>query len=290
MRIGMLCALVLTIIHHVFRTFLRHIDRLQVELDRARSIHTIKTEFTWVQRSFSSSISNYPLSRGRFSWTGNLFNLHRSLHLWISSRSSALQLDSSATGFQRQYANVLHQSITAYQQLPIVSAGCDRAEYERRFAGPQIIDAGHRILSRPYFRERYAVLQRSGLWPCITPRNLLDMLTLSRRDSLKGQWKEAIVEYAKAITMVQRAKRISKLGQKECEAERERELTNTGRIGWDPMENVDWLLVELESNLLVRSIQAKIAAEMLRPAAGRNSVMQLNMGEGKSSVGSLSPA
>jgi len=31
------------------------------------------------------------------------------------------------------------------------------------------------------------------------------------------------------------------------------------------MENIEWLLVELESNLLIRSIQAKIAAEVLRP-------------------------
>jgi len=37
------------------------------------------------------------------------------------------------------------------------------------------------------------------------------------------------------------------------------------------MENIEWLLVELESNLLIRSIQAKIAAEMLPPATGRNS-------------------
>jgi len=133
--------------------------------------------------------------------------------------------------------------------------------------------------------EKDAVLVRSGLWPRITPRDLLDMLTLSRRHLLQENWKEAIVKYAEAITMVQRAKRISKLGQNE--AEREREVMNTGRIGWDPMKNMDWLLVELESNLLVRSIQAKIAAEMIRP---RNSVMQLNMGEGKSSVCSVFPA
>ena len=37
------------------------------------------------------------------------------------------------------------------------------------------------------------------------------------------------------------------------------------------MENIEWLLVELEINLLIRSIEAKIAAEMLPPATGRNS-------------------
>ena len=191
----------------------------------------------------------------------------------------------SATGFQRPYANALRQSITAYQQLPIENRACNTAEYKLCLQDLGSLMQDMKSSLGP-ISEKDRVLLKSGLWPRITPRNLLDMLTLSRRDSLNGQWKEAIVEYAKAVTMVQRAKRIGKLGQKECEAERERELTNTGRIGWNPTENMDWLLVELESNLLVRPIQTKIAAEMLRPAVGHNSVMQLNMGEGKSSVGS----
>src|SRR5690606_708337 len=43
-------------------------------------------------------------------------------------------------------------------------------------------------------------------------------------------------------------------------------------------------LLEIESNLMIRSAQADIAKEMLNPTSGKNSVMQLNMGEGKSSV------
>ena len=281
----MLFALVLMITNNIFRAFLQRVDRVQVELDRGRFSPTIETGFTWVQQPFSFSTSKQPF----ISWSILLDRQFTPPQSAVESLLSKFKAatEPSATGFHHRYANALRQSITAYQQLPTVSRASSRVEYERRLLALESLMKEIKSSLSP-ISERDAVLLRSGLWPRITPRNLLAMLTISRRNSVKGQWKEAIVEYAKAVTMVQRAKRISKLGQ--TEAEWERELTNTGRIGWDPMENMDWILVELESNLLIRPIQAKIAAEMLRPATGRNSVMQLNMGEGKSSVGSPSSA
>ena len=283
----MLYALVPIITNNIFRAFLQRVDRLQVELDRGRFSPTIETGFTWVQQPFSFSTSKL----SSISWSILLDRQITPPQSAVESLLSKFKAATkpSATGFQHRYANALRQSITAYQQRPTVSRASSRVEYERRLLALESIMKEIKSSLGP-ISEKDAVLLKSGLWPRITPRNLLAMLTISRRHSVKGQWKEAIVEYAKAVTMVQRAKRISKLGQTECEAEREREMTNTGRIGWDPMENMDWLLVELESNFLIRSIQAKIAAEMLRPATGRNSVMQLNMGEGKSSVGSPSSA
>jgi len=288
MIIGMLCALILTVIDNILRDFLQHIDRVQDELDGARSSPTIETEFTWVQQPFSFSPSRLP----SVSWSILLVDRQFTppqfaVEILLSKFNVATA--PTATDFQHRYAKALRQSIVAYQQLPIGSRASSRVEYERRLLALESL-LKHIKTSLAPISEKDVVLLESGLWPRITPRNLLAMLNISRRHSLQRQWKGAIVEYAKAVTMVQRAKRISKLGQTECEAEREGELTNTGRIGWDPMENVDWLLVELESNLLIRSIQAKIATKMLRPAKGRNSVMQMNMGEGKSSVCSPSSA
>ncbi len=282
-----MCALVLTIIDNIFRAFLQRIDRLQIELDRAKLPHTIETGFTWAQQSFSFSISNLPRISWSFLLDRQVTRPQSAVERLLSKFNAAIA--PSPAGFRRPYADALRQSITAYQRLPIESRACNTTEYKRCLLDIGSLEQDMKSSLGP-ISEKDRVLLKSGLWPRITPRNLLDMLTLSRRDSLNRQWKEAIVEYAKAVTMVQRAKRIGKLGQKGCEAEREKELTNTGRIGWNPMENMDWLLVELESSLLVRPIQTKIAAEMLRPAVGHNSVMQLNMGEGKSSVGSPSSA
>jgi hypothetical protein len=50
------------------------------------------------------------------------------------------------------------------------------------------------------------------------------------------------------------------------------------------LDHPDWLLLELENNILIRPEQAQIATEMISPSSGSNSIMQLNMGLGKSSV------
>ncbi|KAF2437256.1 hypothetical protein P171DRAFT_459255 [Karstenula rhodostoma CBS 690.94] len=44
------------------------------------------------------------------------------------------------------------------------------------------------------------------------------------------------------------------------------------------------LLIEAESGIIVRQVQEQIAGEIQQPLSGRNAVMQLNIGEGKSSV------
>ncbi|KAN0080285.1 Protein of unknown function (DUF3638) domain containing protein [Tylopilus felleus] len=76
-------------------------------------------------------------------------------------------------------------------------------------------------------------------------------------------------------TKSERALTQSELGQ---------ELWNEGCDGWDAEAYPDWLLIQLQGNLLVRPIQAQVACEMISPCSGSNMAMQLNMGEGKSSV------
>lgn len=44
------------------------------------------------------------------------------------------------------------------------------------------------------------------------------------------------------------------------------------------------MLLQLEGNFLIRPQQVNIAEEMLSPQTSRNTAMQLNMGQGKSSV------
>ncbi|KAF7555952.1 hypothetical protein G7Z17_g1782 [Cylindrodendrum hubeiense] len=46
----------------------------------------------------------------------------------------------------------------------------------------------------------------------------------------------------------------------------------------------EWLLLECESGIMIREVQQQIAQEMIQPPDNENAVMQLNMGEGKSSV------
>ncbi|KAL8647212.1 MAG: hypothetical protein Q9210_005690 [Variospora velana] len=86
------------------------------------------------------------------------------------------------------------------------------------------------------------------------------------------------------MTIWQRARRLV-LAVERCDSlSFFRELENPGRQGWSAYERPDWLLIEIENDLLVRPVQARVAVEMIEPSSCANTLMQLNMGEGKSSV------
>ncbi|RDA87621.1 hypothetical protein CP532_3820 [Ophiocordyceps camponoti-leonardi (nom. inval.)] len=127
-----------------------------------------------------------------------------------------------------------------------------------------------------------AILVQAEYFPRVCPILFLKHLRQRLFNSLSGPWKDAIVAYGLAITLAQQARRLVKLQDNEVDLDRE--LENTGRQGWDPYNYPEWLLLECESELMIRKVQTQIAQQMIQPPNGRNAVMQLNMGEGKSSV------
>ncbi|KAM4066192.1 hypothetical protein HRG_000332 [Hirsutella rhossiliensis] len=56
-----------------------------------------------------------------------------------------------------------------------------------------------------------------------------------------------------------------------------------GHNNWDPIQFPDWLLLEIESNILIRREQIEVAKAIISPPSSSNSVLQLNMGRGKTS-------
>ena len=122
----------------------------------------------------------------------------------------------------------------------------------------------------------------ANMWPRLSTISLLQNLAGDKVVTLPDEWKGALIEYGLAISHLQRAERLlARLGD---DLELLSELSNPGHQGWNPMHHPDWLLLEVESNILIRPVQAQIADEMISPSSGTNSIMQLNMGEGKSSV------
>jgi hypothetical protein len=126
------------------------------------------------------------------------------------------------------------------------------------------------------------VAHRASMLPRLSPSIILSRLSRATLTTLSEDWKKVIVQYGLAVAELQRAGRLlACVGNK---ADLVSELANPGHIDWDPMEYPDWLLLELENNILIRQEQAQIAKQMISPSSGRNSIMQLNMGLGKSSV------
>ena len=120
------------------------------------------------------------------------------------------------------------------------------------------------------------------MWPRLSTSSLLQHLARAKVALLRDDWKVFLIEYGLAITNLQRAQRLlTRLGK---DSELLSELANPGHQGWDPVHYTDWLLFEIENNILIRQVQAQTAQEMMSPSSGANSILQLNMGEGKSSV------
>jgi hypothetical protein len=190
-----------------------------------------------------------------------------------------------------KYASILRASLHAFRQLEHTST------YQRPPFGLEVFQDYRFDLTRSVESHFKDVCQKLGpsssaetmladadLWPRTSESALLCHLSTARVQSLAVPWKTILLTFAEKIASLQRAERMlksAKLGDYRTLC---RELETPGREGWSTHEQPSWLLLEIENNITIRPLQAKVANEMMSPTSGTNSVMQLNMGEGKSSV------
>ncbi|PQE07113.1 p-loop containing nucleoside triphosphate hydrolase protein [Rutstroemia sp. NJR-2017a BVV2] len=118
--------------------------------------------------------------------------------------------------------------------------------------------------------------------PRLSPISVLACLASEKLDMLPCEWKKTLIEYGLSIAELQRAERLLTSAQNTIELSSE--VANPGHRDWDPLRYPEWLLVEVENHILIRPDQAQISRDMMSPSLEKNSVMQLNMGLGKSSV------
>ncbi|KAF8247333.1 hypothetical protein K440DRAFT_682629, partial [Wilcoxina mikolae CBS 423.85] len=190
---------------------------------------------------------------------------------YVQSLSNSFQIFEQQSAPPVKHLEALHTS-----QLGSFSLEC-QARVE--FIFDSIRD---RLKSARVGEHAQSLLCIAGLWPRITPTSLLGLLATSKCATLDLRWKRVLVDYGLALTELQWARRQNILALTYDKIKRSRSLkcstmaTNPGTLYW--------LLLELENDLLIRSIQADLATQMISPESGRSSVFQLNMGEGKSSV------
>ena len=134
----------------------------------------------------------------------------------------------------------------------------------------------------PIRKTILSLLSRINHWPRVSPTLLLSQLSRHRWYRLPKQWKYSLIAYGCSLTALQQAKRLVNLVSHHDDFIRE--LRNPGHTNWDPHEFPESLLLEIENGILIRDVQEGIAQQMRNLSPGENAVMQLNMGEGKSSV------
>ncbi|RDA86513.1 hypothetical protein CP532_2003 [Ophiocordyceps camponoti-leonardi (nom. inval.)] len=130
---------------------------------------------------------------------------------------------------------------------------------------------------------RFRWLRQGALWPNTTPMALLRLLRSKDKVAFGPGMKELLVSYGVLITSKQLVLRMRNASLKRDEARLLEHCRYSGHENWDPMEHPDWLLLEIESNLLIRREQVEVANAIIRPSSQSNSVLQLNMGRGKTS-------
>ena len=101
-------------------------------------------------------------------------------------------------------------------------------------------------------------------------------------------FQQLVGAYVVLQTREMRATRILRFARSgpSMEAFLHRELENEGHEKWIPAEHPEWLLFELERDLLIRPVQIDVAKRMAPPPGKimKNSIVQLQMGEGKTAV------
>lgn len=142
-------------------------------------------------------------------------------------------------------------------------------------------------------------LIRANLFPRIVPSLLLPKIicdtdaAAAAEDADDDSLQALIGAWGLTIAQEQRKKRVEIYSNRpDLQPAMERELANEPHENWKPCERPEWLVFEIEQNLTIREIQIKVAEHMMNPPPIQNattddakhSVMQLNMGEGKTSV------
>ncbi|KAG2137491.1 hypothetical protein DEU56DRAFT_946063 [Suillus clintonianus] len=113
----------------------------------------------------------------------------------------------------------------------------------------------------------------AGLWPRVTPSFLFARMASVSGNCLGKAWHTALVRLSKILLQLQRSRRLLVLAADKNWVEFFKELESEECEGH-----------VIESQFLARPVQVRVAREMMSPSTGRNTSLQLNMGEGKSYV------
>ncbi|KIJ33874.1 hypothetical protein M422DRAFT_783064 [Sphaerobolus stellatus SS14] len=186
---------------------------------------------------------------------------------------------SGPCGFHEIYADDLEKCIDAMEERNGCSGShtgfCDeKADYPSQSVLHSLQPNEESVWER--------VMARAGLWPSSRPLALLWHLSFPARQQISDDWKRGLSIYAYSLLKQQemRRNRLSQLNGIQIPPP----VDHTPDSNWNPDMYPDWLLVQLDADITIRPVQAAIAKEMISPGKGCNTVMQLNMGEGKSSA------
>ncbi|KAH8434444.1 DUF3638 and DUF3645 domain-containing protein [Aspergillus melleus] len=122
------------------------------------------------------------------------------------------------------------------------------------------------------------------LWPEVTVYSILSLLAGGRWELVPEEWKPILLLLGQIIAALQRSERLLMHYDQHNANDFFKEAESKPGDGWNPKTHPDWLLFEIQNKLTIREAQVKVAMQEIDPDTSGNAVLQLNMGEGKTSV------
>lgn len=164
----------------------------------------------------------------------------------------------SESNVRQQYGKDLTQSLTALGNL---KRGPGKKSIPSAMTLTNQISTAEKTVSQHFtrlcnsFEEGDSCarwLRRGGLWPVITPISVLETLRSTLHVSFGTNMKEYIVQYALSITNIQQLIRMEEALLNTNHQRLIEEQNNQPHNNWAPIDRLDWLLLELDSNILIR--------------------------------------
>ncbi|KAI0878565.1 hypothetical protein GGS24DRAFT_517708 [Hypoxylon argillaceum] len=261
----------------------------------------IKPEFAVTQRfiSYHSIIQDWTAKRGptlKAASSGLLDDIGIRAHdpTYSPSTPSPLaelneldkilrQFEQSDSNIRKKYAGDLRQSLTALeataQQLePEIMASAPSLAAVRlalRHAQVRVENTWNSISTAFTAHDiRNPWLELGAIRPIWTTIELLTLLRSTASFHFGIGMKEAIVSFAVGITDVQYLVRIQRAFLANDRQALHNELRYVGHQTWEPIQVPDWLLLEIDSDILIRPEQEAVARAIIDPDLG-NGVLQL---------------
>ncbi|KAI0555746.1 hypothetical protein F4679DRAFT_3841 [Xylaria curta] len=201
------------------------------------------------------------------------------------------EFEQSDNDLRKRYAQDLRQSLTAFDNMAkqpashIMDTAPSFAKLNTAIERAKTRVEDIQIEIHTAFAlhdDRHPWLKIGGIRPVSTATELLKLLRSTVSFPFGSGMKEAIVFYGLAITEVQHLFRIHRALSRTNYQALHDELRNLGHDNWEPMQVPDWLLLEIDSDILIRDEQVVVANAIINPKLG-NGVLQLSMGKGKTS-------
>ncbi|KAE8135900.1 hypothetical protein BDV38DRAFT_120045 [Aspergillus pseudotamarii] len=233
-----------------------------------------------------NALGRTPLSKWKAGWAPEINELEGIVHRIADSDCTVrsnygqdLQLSIAALKDKRPGSETSYQPEIPYHE------GMARCDADIRKARA-IVDRYHHQICDTFTvgDPAFIWLQNGNLWPCVTPVTILQQLRSTSGANFGPNMKGALLSYAVAIVRLQRFIRIKELFAKRDKSRLDQERYQPSHSIWDYVEFPDWLLLEIDSNMQIRQEQVTVALEMVSPASGCNTALQMNMGQGKTSV------